>query len=163
MTPPTLSPHRPLVRPAELRDAPRLVAGNIAMALETEGRELDPARVGPGVDAVLRDSAKGRYFIAEIAGAVVGQLLVTTEWSDWRNGTFWWIQSVYVWPDFRGRGVYKALHDWIETRARADPTVCGLRLYVEGANARAQAVYARHGMHRTDYRLYEIDFGTSPG
>ncbi len=153
----------PLVRPARQEDAPRLVAGNVAMALETEGRQLDPQHIVPGVAAVLRDPAKGHYFVAEVAGALVGQLLVTSEWSDWRNGTFWWIQSVYVWPGYRGRGVYKALHDWVEARARADPTVCGLRLYVERANARAQAVYQRHGMHCTGYRLFEIDFGSPRG
>jgi ribosomal protein S18 acetylase RimI-like enzyme len=125
------------------------------MARETEQRELDPARLTHGVEQGLADPAKGRYFVAELDGRVAGCLMVTTEWSDWRDGWFWWIQSVYVASDARGRGVYRALHDHVRVAARAAGDVVGLRLYVEKENARAQRTYQQLGMTETGYRLYE--------
>src|SRR6185369_14223969 len=106
-----------VIRRAEPRDLAALVAGNAAMALETEGRRLDPARLERGVRALLADPAKGFYLVAEEAGNVVGQLMITTEWSDWRDGVFWWIQSVHVVPSHRRRGVYRRLHREAEQRA----------------------------------------------
>ncbi len=128
------------------------------MALETEARKLSPQRVLHGVRALLADAAKGRYFVAECDGEVIGQTLITYEWSDWRNRNFWWIQSVFVALEWRGRGVFKALHAHIERLARKRRDVCGLRLYVDAHNTKAKEVYARLGMARTDYELWEEDF-----
>ncbi|MCE9595079.1 MAG: GNAT family N-acetyltransferase [Planctomycetes bacterium] len=146
------------VRPATESDEPDLVAFNLALAEETEGRALDATRVADGVAAVLADSQRGRYFVAERAGAVVGGLLVTTEWSDWRNGWFWWLQSVYVVPDARRSGVYTALHRHVVEAARRRHDVCGVRLYVERENRGARAVYERLGMHHARYEFFELDF-----
>lgn len=149
--------------PLQLRDARPadldfLVAGNCRMARETEGVELDPALVGPGTRAVLEDPSLGRYFVAEADGVPVGQLMLTYEWSDWRNGAFWWIQSVYVEPDYRGRGVFSALFRHVAMLARASAGVCGLRLYVDRANRQAQAIYAHLGLHPTNYDVMEDVF-----
>src|SRR5512146_2642080 len=127
------------IRDAQIDDATFLAAGNVAMALESEHKRLDPATVARGVQAVLDDSSRGRYFVAERDGRPVGQLMVTYEWSDWRNGNFWWIQSVYVLPEARRLGVFRRLFAHLERLAKADATVCGIRLYVERENARAQA------------------------
>lgn len=146
------------VRPAAPDDASAISAMNLAMARETEDRALDPRTLERGVLAVFDDPARGRYFVAQRGGRAVGCLLVTSEWSDWRCGLFWWIQSVYVLPEERSRGVFRALWDQVEGAARAEPAVCGLRLYVEGENRRAQAVYEHLGMRCTGYRLYETEF-----
>jgi ribosomal protein S18 acetylase RimI-like enzyme len=119
---------------------------------------LDRARLLAGVRALLGDPAKGFYLVACAAGRVVGQLMITYEWSDWRNGNFWWVQSVYVLPEDRGRGVFTKLYQDAEERARASGDACGLRLYVEEENARAQRTYAGLGMRPTSYRIYETDF-----
>lgn len=148
----------PTIRPAIASDVPQLVAWNAEMAQETEGKALDRAVLARGVAAVLDDPRRGFYLIAEEAGTPQGGLLVTREWSDWRNGDFWWLQSVYVQPEARGRGVFGALFAAVEARARAAGAV-GLRLYVERDNARAQRVYAARGMRPTAYHLYEIGFG----
>lgn len=148
------------VRPARREDVELLVEFNAAMALETEDRELDRDVLARGVEAVLDDPARGAYWVAEPGdgGAVLGALMVTKEWSDWRAGEFWWVQSVYVRPEVRGRGVYSALYRHLHAAARADAGVCGLRLYVERENTRAQAIYEKLGMRRSDYLLYEDDF-----
>ena len=146
------------IRPAESRDAQMIAEFNAAMALETEDLTLDFPRVRAGVEAVLGDASKGFYLAAESEGGVVGQLMVTFEWSDWRNGVFWWIQSVYVQPDSRGQGVYKALYAETQRRAAEAGNVCGIRLYVEHENRRAQQAYERLGMKNTAYHLYEVDF-----
>ena len=136
-----------------------IVAGfNLALAAESEGLELDPARVRRGVDAVLRDSAKGFYTLAEVDGRVVGQMMVTFEWSDWRNATFWWLQSVYVQPEFRQRGVYRRLYEHVLEEAKARNDICGLRLYVSKENQIAQRVYERLGLKPAQYAMYEVDF-----
>lgn len=150
------------VRPAQPADGEVLARGNVSMAIETEGREPDRALVRAGVAAVLDDVGKGRFFVADVDGRTVGQLLVQREWSDWRDGWFWWIASVYVEPACRGRGVYRALYAHVRDLARADPQVCGLRLYVEDHNAAAQAVYRRLGMSDGHYRVYEEDFRPLP-
>jgi GNAT superfamily N-acetyltransferase len=128
---------------------------NIALARETESLELQPSCVRAGVEALLRDPVKGTYFVAVSGGEVVGQLLITHEWSDWRNGDFWWLQSVYVRSDFRRRGVFKALFDFVRAEAARAPDVCGIRLYMEQDNSRAREAYLRMGMTETHYHVLE--------
>ncbi len=146
------------IRPAHVSDLDTLVAFNAAMARETEDKPLDPAVLCEGIAAVLADPARGFYLVAECDGAVAGCLMITHEWSDWRNGDWWWIQSVYVAPAWRRRGVYRALHAETERRARATPEVIGLRLYVERDNAHAQRTYAALGMAATSYDIYALQF-----
>ena len=149
------------IRPAEPADLETLVTFSAAMALETEGRTLDRARLREGTRAVFDAPERGIYWVAEPTSSpttVVGQLLVTYEWSDWRNATFWWIQSVYVQPDWRRRGVYKALHRFVSERAREQGDICGLRLYVETQNSVAQTAYAHVGLRKAAYAVFEEDF-----
>ena len=148
------------VREAVAGDAETIARFNARMAEETEGIALEWERVLAGVRAVFEKPERGWYLVAANAagGEVVGQLMVTYEWSDWRNGVFWWIQSVYVAPEARGKGVYKTLYEELLRRARADSGVCGIRLYVEKNNERARGVYARAGMKRAEYEMYEVDF-----
>lgn len=146
-----------IVRPATPEDAEFLVRGNAQMALETEALSLDIDRLRSGVHAVFDDPGRGFYLIAEINGTRVGQMMITYEWSDWRNGVFWWIQSVYTVPEFRRRGVFRALYAQAEALARQQGSVCGLRLYVDVHNVQAHATYRRCGMHETAYRLFELD------
>lgn len=146
------------IREARTADADVIAAHNMAMARETEGRPLAPGLIGPGVAAVLDDDTKGRYWVAEADGNLVGQIMVTYEWSDWRNGTMWWIQSVYVHPDWRRQGVFSALYRHVESLARSAHDVCGLRLYVERDNDRAQRTYRSLGMERPGYEVMEVDF-----
>ena len=129
------------------------------MALETENRLLDHDRVTRGVSALLADPAKGIYYLALAGDEIVGQLLITFEWSDWRNGNFWWIQSVYVKPELRSRGIFKALHGHVLKLAQSRPgEVCGLRLYMDQDNSAARAVYQRLGLQPTRYQVFERDF-----
>ena len=146
------------VRRAITTDLETLVRFNSAMALETEAKTLDLAMLRAGVLAALENEALGFYFLAEIEGRVAGQLLITTEWSDWRNAYFWWIQSVYTDPEFRRQGVYRALERQIREEALALGNVCGVRLYVDKANYAAQLVYVKLGMSPSHYDLYEIEF-----
>ena len=143
------------IRAALPTDTPVLVEFNLRVAMETEGKRLDLGVLTSGVNAVLEDSTRGFYLVAEISGKVVGSLMVTTEWSDWRNGDLWWIQSVYVHPESRKQGVFKALHEETRERAVNSAGVCGCRLYVERDNTSAQAVYARRGFKETNYKLFE--------
>ena len=147
------------VRRALPADLETVVAFNLAMALETEGKSLEQGSVRKGVAAVLNSDQLGIYQLAEINHRAVGQLLITTEWSDWRNGYFWWLQSVYVAPDCRRRGVYRALDDSVRNEARRHGNVCGLRLYVDRDNHIAQRVYGSLGMAPSHYDMYEIEFG----
>lgn len=147
------------VREARPVDLGVLVDFSRAMARETEGLDLAEDLVRAGTAAVLRDPARGAYLVAEGPdGMPVGQLMITSEWSDWRNAWFWWIQSVYVRPGSRGRGVYRLLHREVERRARARGDVCGLRLYVARRNRGAQAVYGALGMAHADYEMFEVDW-----
>jgi len=147
------------IRRATEADAARLAANNRAMARETEDRELAPDVVEAGVLAALtRQELAADYRIAEVDGKIVGQTMVTREWSDWRNGWFWWIQSVWVDPEHRRRGVYRALHEHVRAEARERGDVIGVRLYVERDNRAARATYEALGMHATDYELYETDW-----
>ena len=146
------------IRTAVFEDAPIIAEYNRAMARETENLELDPARVLAGVEAAFSDDAKGFYVVADHGGRVVAQLMITFEWSDWRNGQFWWFQSVYVHPEYRKQGIFRDLYTHVLEQARANPGICGVRLYVEGENHRAQRAYKRLGMSKTSYDLYEVDF-----
>jgi GNAT superfamily N-acetyltransferase len=152
-----------LIRAATPSDADTITRFNLAMAHETERRALDEQTVRAGVLGVLNDPTRGVYYVAERGGNLVGQMMVTYEWSDWRNGVFWWIQSVYVRPEARGAGVYRALHEWVAQLARRNERVRGLRLYVERENVNAQRVYERMGMSRTRYDLFEVDWASGGG
>lgn len=146
------------IRPATIADIDQLVAFQRAMAAETEDKGLDPDKLRAGITYLLAHSAEGFYLIAEKDGNAAGSLMVTFEWSDWRNGRFWWIQSVYVAAGYRRQGIYSALHAAIRERACADPEGCGIRLYVERENAGARATYEALGMAETHYRLFEEEF-----
>ncbi|HWU76681.1 MAG TPA: GNAT family N-acetyltransferase [Rhodanobacter sp.] len=143
-----------LIRPANLSDLPDLAAWNAAMAWETEHKRLDPATLERGIAGVFEQPRRGFYLIAERDGEALGGLLVTYEWSDWRCGDFWWIQSVYVISSARRSGVFRALYAAVEQRAAAAGAV-GLRLYVETENQRAQGTYEGLGMQRCAYWMYE--------
>ena len=143
------------IRLAEKNDHQALVEFNQAMALETEGKTLDTQILQSGVESVFHDEKKGFYVVAEEDGRIVGGLMITFEWSDWRDNWFWWIQSVYILPEYRGRGIYRLLYEFVKAAAREKGDVCGFRLYVEKENTRAQAVYEKLGMEETYYLMYE--------
>lgn len=147
------------IREARAADVEIIASNNAAMAVETEGKTLDPDVIGPGVARLLDEPGRGRYWVAEARGQVVGQLMITHEWSDWRNGDVWWIQSVYVHPDWRRKGVFSALYQRVQTLAEAEPDVIGIRLYVEENNTRAQRTYHALGMSRPNYVVMESMFG----
>lgn len=149
-----------LVRLAEDGDIETLVKFNIALAWETEQKKLEPPVVTKGVRMLLNDPQHGFYTVAEIAGRVVGCILITYEWSDWRCGQFWWIQSVYVDPEFRRRGVFRKLYEYLKEKASSEPHVCGFRLYVEHSNLAGQSTYAGLGMEEASYKFYEESFET---
>jgi ribosomal protein S18 acetylase RimI-like enzyme len=143
------------IRDAGPDDLPALVGFNLAMAWETEHKVLALDKIQPGVQALLLRPEYGFYVIAELEAHPVGALMITTEWSDWRNAWFWWIQSVYVKPGFRKQGVYRALYAEIKARARSNPMVCGCRLYVAKDNSGAQKTYLKLGMKETNYKIFE--------
>ncbi len=147
------------VRQACVSDADVIADFNCRLALESEQLCLDPARVRAGVGALLNDSAKGRYLVAEMDGAIAGQLMLTYEWSDWRNGNIWWLQSVYVKREWRGQGVFRTLFGHVRNLAMADGGVCALRLYMHAENSTARLTYERAGMKLTPYQVYEIPMG----
>ena len=160
-----------IIRPARLTDADVICDFNRRMAKETESKNLDPAILKAGVQAMLDDPRKGRYFVAEMHPhpqplsqkergemVVVGQLGITCEWSDWRNGNFWWVQSVYVAERARRQGVFRQLYERLLTEARAEGNVIGVRLYVEHDNQVAQATYRKMGMEMTGYHVMEMCF-----
>ena len=150
------------IRTASTADIDFLVECNAAMALETEHKTLDRAVLERGVAAVFDDHRRGFYLVAERDGEKVGCLLITYEWSDWRDGDWWWFQSVYVVPQARRCGAFRALYAEVERRARATPRVVGLRLYVERDNAGALRTYVSLGMEEEPYRMFRrgfIEFG----
>ena len=143
------------IRTATETDVETIAAFNQAMAQETEEKTLDTPTVESGVQALIENAQYGFYLLAEREELVIGSLMITTEWSDWRNGLFWWVQSVYVRPEMRRRGIYRALYAEVKKRAVAAENVCGLRLYVEKDNQVARQTYEALGMTQTSYRLYE--------
>lgn len=146
------------LRIAQRSDAETIARFNVALAKETEHFDLDYDRVLRGVNGMFDEQSRGFYLLAEVNNEIAGQLMITYEWSDWRNGVFWWIQSVYVKQQFRAQKVFKSLYEHIVSLARKEGNVCGLRLYVEKQNGRALAVYQKLGMKITDYNLLEVDF-----
>ena len=144
-----------IVRLGEVADLSTLVDFNVAMAKETEGIDLNRETVTHGTKAVLMGGSRGFYMVAEYEENILGSLLVTFEWSDWRSARFWWIQSVYVRPDMRKQGVYRRLYVHTKALAKQQPGVCGLRLYALCTNTRAQETYVQLGMHKTGYEIFE--------
>jgi GNAT superfamily N-acetyltransferase len=147
-----------LIRDAELADASVIADFNVRLAWESEGKQLDPAVINRGVRLALGKPEMCRYFLAELDGRIVGQTMITYEWSDWRAGVFWWIQSVYVVAEHRRRGVFSSLFGHIRELARNNPDVCGLRLYVEEHNVVALDTYRRLGLIPSGHLLYELDW-----
>jgi ribosomal protein S18 acetylase RimI-like enzyme len=150
------------IRRARPEDAPTIASFSAAMALETEGRRLDLDRLNLGTIALLQSPEHGFFLVAEQEQGdlrqLIGQLMITYEWSDWRNGTFWWIQSVYVAPQWRRQNVFRRMHEFVLATAKASPNVCGVRLYVEKSNDIAQAVYRKVGLAPSSYAVFETDF-----
>jgi ribosomal protein S18 acetylase RimI-like enzyme len=146
------------IRIANESDAMSLVDFNQAMALETEGKHLETDVLRGGVGAVFGDQKKGFYIVAEENSEIIGGLMITFEWSDWRNSWFWWIQSVYILPKARGRKIYSLLYKFVKEEA-AKNDVCGIRLYVEKENVNAQKVYEKLGMEASNYLMYEEKLG----
>jgi len=146
------------VKLARQTDIDTIAEFNVAMARETEDKDLLPNRVRDGVRRLFDEPKHGFYVVAESGDAVVGSLMITYEWSDWRCGVFWWIQSVYVRPEFRKRGVFSTMHEFLKTAASQDETVCGFRLYVEKTNAVARSTYEKLGLEEVYYRVYEEEF-----
>ncbi len=148
------------IRLAEPRDLESLVTYNMALALETEGRQLERSLLRSGVESILADAAKGFYVVMEHrpTGEMIGQVLITFEWSDWRNAVFWWLQSVYVHKEWRRQGVFKSLYDYVLAEGKRQGHVAGIRLYVEQDNTVAQDVYANAGLSTAPYKVFETDF-----
>ncbi len=142
------------IRKANQIDADTIAEFNIAMAQETEEKELNSATIQSGVRQLFDHPEYGFYIVAEIDNKVAGCLMITYEWSDWRNGLFWWIQSVYIKPEFRRKGIYRQMYEFVKKLAK-DTDVCGFRLYVEKGNTIAQKTYENLGMNETIYKLYE--------
>ena len=150
-----------IIRQADLSDATVIAEFNLRLAEETEDLRLDPDCVAKGVAAILGDPSKGLYYVAEVEGEVVGQVMITYEWSDWRNGNLWWLQSVYVRKDFRRKGVFRALFKHLQELALRHGDVCGLRLYMHSENGRARNSYQELGMKPTKYEVLEMELNKS--
>jgi len=146
------------IRYAEKKDIEPITNFNIAMAKETENKVLDPEIIKYGVQNLFTHPTEGFYVVAEYNEKVIASLMITTEWSDWRNGIFWWVQSVYVIPEFRRKGVYSKLYTFVKENAEQNDNICGLRLYVEQNNLTAQKTYGKLGMQETHYKLFEETF-----
>ena len=145
------------IREATLEDTESIVRFQEGMALETEGKVLDEALLRDGITAIFDSTQKGFYIVAEVGSVVVGSLLITYEWSDWRNATFWWIQSVFVDANWRRKGVYRSMYEYVVNVAKSRKDICGIRLYVERTNTIAQETYKDLGMTHSHYDLYETD------
>ena len=146
------------VRIGQEKDIETLVKHNIALALETEQKQLSPPIVAQGVKMLIKNPKYGFYTVVEINGEVVGSCMVTYEWSDWRCSLFWWIQSVYVKPGFRRQGIFRKLYEFLKEKASKEQNVCGFRLYVLQSNNTGQYTYAGVGMKETPYKFYEESF-----
>ena len=147
-----------LIRIAEDRDIETLAKFNIALAWETERKKLEPAVVIRGLKTLFKNPQYGFYTVAEVAGQIVGCTLITYEWSDWRCGLFWWVQSVYIDSEFRRQGVFTRIYEFLKEKASREPNVCGFRLYVEHSNLTGQGTYAAVGMKETPYKFFEDSF-----
>lgn len=143
------------IRRATIDDLDTIVSFNEALAKETEDKSLDRQVLEAGVKAALEDPNRCNYWLAETADRVAGQTMVTIEWSDWRNGFFWWIQSVYIAAAFRRQGIFRAIYRQIQSEAKAEKDVCGIRLYVYHSNERAMETYRSLGMIESNYRFFE--------
>jgi len=148
------------IRQADISDAAVIAEFNLRLAEESEQLRLDPNCVAVGVAAILKDATKGVYYVAEVDGVVAGQVMITYEWSDWRNGNLWWLQSVYVRKELRKMGVFRALFQHLSDVARARQDVCGLRLYMHADNARARHSYLSLGMKATKYQVFEMELSS---
>ncbi len=144
-----------VIRPATLADCDHIVDFQLKMALETENLTLHRSTVAKGVEAVFNDNSKGRYYVANAGEQIIGCMLNTFEWSDWRNGTFVWFQSVWVEPAWRNQGVFKHMYDYVKDMVRESDELKGLRLYVFHSNQKAQNVYQALGMESESYRMFE--------
>jgi len=142
------------IRKATLSDAPAIIDFQLKMAWETEDMHLDPETVKEGANAVFEDHSRGQYYVADDDGKVVASLLITYEWSDWRNCNVWWFQSVYVVPEYRRKGIFRRMYNYIRHLAE-EQDIAGLRLYVETKNTRAQKTYEALGMSSEHYSFYE--------
>ena len=145
------------IREATREDTENIVRFQEGMALETEGKVLDESLLRDGITAIFDSTQKGFYIVAEVGSVVVGSLPITYEWSDWRNATFWWIQSVFVDANWRRKGVYRSMYDYVVNVAKSRKDICGIRLYVERTNTIAQETYKDLGMTHSHYDLYETD------
>jgi len=143
------------IRLGKIGDANVIAKFNLAMALETENKKLSQNVLLSGVRALLANPRLGFYIVAECEGEILGSLMVTKEWSDWRNGIFWWIQSVYVRPDYRRKGIYRRLYSYVKLLSAEEANICGFRLYVEKDNEIAKKAYKVLGMSETHYEIYE--------
>ncbi|MFW6007130.1 MAG: GNAT family N-acetyltransferase [Halanaerobiales bacterium] len=146
-----------MIRKARLPDVETIVNNNYKMAQETENHELDKNILRKGVTEAVLDDSKACYYLYEEDKKIIGQIMITKEWSDWREGYFWWIQSVYVGKEHRRKGVFRKLFQYIKNLAQEDEEVCGLRLYVEENNKIAQSTYKNLGLDKTSYLMYECE------
>jgi ribosomal protein S18 acetylase RimI-like enzyme len=144
-----------IIRTALSQDAAELAEFQAQSAWETEGMELIPEVIVAGVKAMIDNPQMGFYLVVELDNDIQASLMVTTEWSDWRNGMFWWIQSVYVRPQYRRQGLYRELYERVKELAEQEHAVCGFRLYVERDNSGAQKTYQSLGMTETEYKIFE--------
>ena len=147
-----------IIRNTDEEDISTIVNFNSAMAMETENKQLDSVTVHKGVEAMLNNRELGFYLITDSDGVPVGQLMVTKEWSDWRNGEFWWIQSVYVYADYRKNNVYRKLYNEVTKLVKESEKVCRIRLYVDKKNTNAQKVYFKLGITESNYLFFEEDW-----
>jgi ribosomal protein S18 acetylase RimI-like enzyme len=145
----------PKIRLAKIDDSLTIAGFQLKMAIETENLQLDAETVGKGVNAVFEKPELGQYFVAEKDGQIIASMLTTFEWSDWRNAQVWWLQSVFVIPDFRRQGIFKRMYDFVKILAENDENVGGIRLYVDKTNVRAQEVYKAVGMNGEHYQVFE--------
>lgn len=144
-----------LIRLAKEDDLPKIIEFNKLMALETENKILNNSLISSGVNNLFHKPEYGFYIVAESEEKVVACLMITKEWSDWRDGLFWWVQSVYVIPAYRRKGIYTKMYNYVKDLAEKNPSVCGFRLYVDESNIRAQKTYNKNGMEKTNYLLFE--------
>jgi ribosomal protein S18 acetylase RimI-like enzyme len=143
------------IRKANPDEAPVIAAFQLAMAMETENLVLNAETVHKGVQTVFDDPSKGFYLVADDGSRVVASLMITPEWSDWRNRTVWWIQSLYVVPEMRRQGIFRKMYEWLQDQVKQDDSIGGIRLYVDKTNLLAQKVYEELGMNGEHYRFYE--------